>query len=732
MSTYTPTDWDDYPTGGTRITATKLNKMELGIQGAHVAATQALKQGDDAKAALAAANTAIAAASDLDALELVASRLDMRSGSLRLAVATDSTGNGKGDWPYVLGLKMARRWPHLRVLHRLWDDAAQTYAAPTTLNAGTVLTPASDGQVLVDEFNRSGEPVGSTPDKGPAWTGGAGTATMNGSALTFTAAGSIAANTGQRGGTLAGRITMTTATTTAQQIRLYTAYSTNGAGSGVYVFVGVTTAGAPSVGAYLTVAGSGSRSLGAITGHGIAANSAAPQTVAASVKVDGQNVTVTVGVEGQTPATLTAQITEAEYAALGTSTVVFAGNPLTTMTLDRVSYTGAAKAEEVQTIDIWNGAMPGATFDYQLSRLDVMYPPPTAPGQTTVPTAVLNDTFDNRTGALVGSKPAAGGTWTGADVWTVSAGKVAPNASALGAPSTAVHSAIPRVAGTLTVAGAITTNKQATTTQRYFFGFDGATNGLASYFSVSAAGSPSLGVYARTPSGGVRTLGTLDVSAIPVNSATATPYTLKITVTGLTVTVALTASSRTVTGSWILTQAEADVLAGYQRAGLQIAAGDASDWPIDSITVVQDVETTTGTAGGATFDVLVIAGGHNYAGVDPDTFKTKVSGFVDAYAAKHPESRILVSSQNPETPPASGIVPHALRQVAIRDLARERAWSYVGAFERFAARPDGGASLILDGIHPTTYDYGDATADTYGGNVWAQVALEALVSRSLA
>jgi len=63
--------------------------------------------------------------------------------SFALAWLTDSTGNDKpagantGDWPYELGLKIAADFPAYTVLWYLWNDTAQDYASPVTIQTGT-------------------------------------------------------------------------------------------------------------------------------------------------------------------------------------------------------------------------------------------------------------------------------------------------------------------------------------------------------------------------------------------------------------------------------------------------------------------------------------------------------------------------------------------------------------------------------------------------------------------
>jgi hypothetical protein len=59
------------------------------------------------------------------------------SRSCGIQVLGDSTGNDTFEWPYKLAESIAERYPAWTVQHRLWSDATQQYAAPTTIQTGT-------------------------------------------------------------------------------------------------------------------------------------------------------------------------------------------------------------------------------------------------------------------------------------------------------------------------------------------------------------------------------------------------------------------------------------------------------------------------------------------------------------------------------------------------------------------------------------------------------------------
>lgn len=57
--------------------------------------------------------------------------------SAAVQVLGDSTGNDPTDWVYTLAQAVAAAYPSWTVVHRLWSDASQQYAAPTILQTGT-------------------------------------------------------------------------------------------------------------------------------------------------------------------------------------------------------------------------------------------------------------------------------------------------------------------------------------------------------------------------------------------------------------------------------------------------------------------------------------------------------------------------------------------------------------------------------------------------------------------
>lgn len=236
------------------------------------------------------------------------------------------------------------------------------------------------------------------------------------------------------------------------------------------------------------------------------------------------------------------------------------------------------------------------------------------------------------------------------------------------------------------------------------------------------------------------------------NSATPQQLTLKVTtsIQNLSVTAVVGGKVKTYTA----TITEADYAAMGTYAGI-IAGTSATFASVDSVAIsvptvaeaYAGIQVWNAAVGGATLayqqqrlaamfnqpkiDVLIVSGGHNYATKSPAEFIAEVESFVTAYRALHPESLILVSSQNPQKAPAGYVAAHAARQAALREWAKQSGYEYVPAFESFLAQPDKGESLIqADGIHPTTPPAYSTAAS--GATVWAQALNEMVSARRVA
>lgn len=372
-------------------------------------------------------------------------------------------------------------------------------------------------------------------------------------------------------------------------------------------------------------------------------------------------------------------------------------------------------------------------------------------GAAPAPGVIVDDTF-TRTGEVIGSTPDTGPAWAGsvAGAWTLD-GTKAVN-SAVGALS---QNMLTRDS-TVTLTLALTTTGTGTA-QAFRVYVAAQSTGLGSgvwlSLNLSAAGALTATGY-KTIAGGATTAITSTVTPAGVTTNSATPQTVTVEV-GLAIqnaTFKIIAGGQTTTLAGTVTEADYATFgtnsgwSGYKGATAYGFAVDraqlktpAADNPVAPATLAVHNAAIAG-ANMATFDaakraamfgaldvdVLIFSMGHNQSTQKPAPFVDLVQSWLDAWQAEHPAAAVLVSSQNPQVAPASGIVAHRDRQAALRKWAKANGHDYVPAFEAFTAKPDGGASLIgSDGVHPTTPPSG--TTGSYGSVLWADTALAALV-----
>lgn len=366
---------------------------------------------------------------------------------------------------------------------------------------------------------------------------------------------------------------------------------------------------------------------------------------------------------------------------------------------------------------------------------------------------MMHDTF-TRTGELVGSTSDSGGVWLGQlGKWagTGTAAKSVTGTDGLGFDATSTTSKLEaKVIVTSANHGGVAG------TLRFHIGAGNLSlidKGLYAELRCTASGNVTFGLYKRF-GGTLTTLVAADGTVgFTQNSSTPTPATITIEVDGQNVEATITVGGTTKTQTATITEtdvAELGTFAGM-RAGTWTEQG-----VIDEVTI--SVPTGAARVTGLTLhnasvagsrleyqqerltqmfgsipkiDVMIVSAGHNYGGRPVPQFLSEVQAFVTAYRAQHPESLILVTSQNPRFSPASAgsITDHAMRQAALRRWARESGFEYVPAFERFSAESDGGASLVLsDGIHPTTPPSGDLGVQS-GSRTWAEALLSLVDQR---
>jgi len=102
-------------------------------------------------------------------------------------------------------------------------------------------------------------------------------------------------------------------------------------------------------------------------------------------------------------------------------------------------------------------------------------------------------------------------------------------------------------------------------------------------------------------------------------------------------------------------------------------------------------------------DLLIVSSGHNYGTNTPAQYEAALDAFLAAFRAVQPAAGILVSSQNPQKSPQTGITAHLARQAILRSYAARHGCGYLPTLEAFWAQANHGGALIQsDGAHPTT------------------------------
>lgn len=370
-------------------------------------------------------------------------------------------------------------------------------------------------------------------------------------------------------------------------------------------------------------------------------------------------------------------------------------------------------------------------------------------GQAPAPGVVVADSF-TRFGEVVGSTPdGSGPAWAGQTGYWTATGSQAVNTTGFASLNANLGSGDQIATVNLTINTAAPSAAQSF---RVYLGAGGAGTGLYVILSLSTAGVLTMQIFKNLQGGSGNAALT---SATPVAGVSAgqTGVALKLSMTtqiqNVSVTATIGAQTTTLTGQI----SEAEVFQrGYMAyvsggaAGTYFAAIDdvtlktpAADNPppTPTLTVWNGAKPGAGLTwwnaakraqvfGGKTLDVIVISLGHNQQTQAPADFVSAVSSMVSAIATEHPEASILISSQNPQQTPATGVAAHRARQAALRVWARSQGYDYVPAFEAFAAQADGGKSLVTtDGVHPTTPASG-VTDGSYGSVLWADTMTQTI------
>lgn len=377
---------------------------------------------------------------------------------------------------------------------------------------------------------------------------------------------------------------------------------------------------------------------------------------------------------------------------------------------------------------------------------------------TTTPSVggtVLTDNFNRTAAELVGSTTSGGQVWAGtAGGWSAD-GTLAT--STVSSASLAFNTGTKSMTTTVNYS-TITTNPAASSHARVVVGATQANFPAGGSYVwlqpvLSTSGVLSVAVWKRISGVQTEIIPTTTVTGVTSNSATPQAVTVKLDIAIQAVTLTVTVGGVDQVLSGTVTEGDVGILGTY--SGLSMPSNANISHRVDSVTIATPftagtytgLEVWNAAVGGTTlshqqariatmypagtlFDWILVTGGHNNGTQEPATFITEVDAFIVAFKAAHPETLIVISSQNPQFSPATTITAHARRQAALRDYAMAQGYEYLPVFEAFTNQPDSGASLVQsgDGVHPTVTSSTNIT--TWCGNMlWAAVWLNVINSR---
>ncbi|ANP71440.1 SGNH/GDSL hydrolase family protein [Cryobacterium arcticum] len=322
----------------------------------------------------------------LDQGQNLIAKLDMNAADCSVFVLGDSTGNGipttnpeGSEWVTLWAIQLGQRYPSLKILSRSFSDGLTAWSGTvTTLQSG--VAPSGLVNAFHDTFSYGARTtlVGALPEVGNAWTAAgtiaSGVITTDGATagyVTGTPAPLLAGTSSQQGGqTVTATGTLDMSRVVGEYTRIYAKCLDTS--NYVYVqFVPNANGGGTGVAqVYKRIAGVNT-SLALfdvpypITGTGV-------QTVVASLSVQGTVVTAVIN-----GTTLVTAITSADATALAAS--VNAGwlsvSPGFRLTDFNVDVNVAVEGFVQRTLTIWNGSIPGSTFEYLDGRIAALWSP---------------------------------------------------------------------------------------------------------------------------------------------------------------------------------------------------------------------------------------------------------------------------------------------------------------------------------------------------------------------
>ncbi|MDE8648077.1 SGNH/GDSL hydrolase family protein [Rhodococcus qingshengii] len=342
----------------------------------------------------------------------------------------------------------------------------------------------------------------------------------------------------------------------------------------------------------------------------------------------------------------------------------------------------------------------------------------------------FHDTFNRTAADLYGTTPDIGPVWgrDGANAtgdWSLDGTDAVRTADAT--VGTLLATAAPGEMTTWASANVSTTQNGTARSMRLYSQMKDNSNSIYLALSVSAVGVPSFTISKRI-GGTVTVLNTAATVPTVATDSASNELTLELSLSGTTVTGKV--NSQAITGT--LLPADLTALSGASMAGFAGSTGGAGDR-------IHEFKVTVGVPAAppkATFynasmpgstltyqqsrlaamfptplDVLFVSSCHNYGADTPAQYAAKLDEFIAAFRAVQPSAGIVICSQNPQKPPASGVTAHRSRVAHLRAYAARRGFGYVPVAEEWAKQANGGVSLILaDGIHPTTGANGSGSA----------------------
>jgi len=291
-------------------------------------------------------------------------------------VAGDSTGDNLSafEWPLITLKLLSTKYPNVRMEHYGFNDATQTYGAPTVVNAGAA---ATGGVIAHDTFSVAGNAVGAAADTKGTWAGW-GTVTKSGGRA------SLANNTSglsvlcpTQDSTVTSKVLVTTAGLTGFNAFRFGNGFSNALMTGFGVHLNLSLNGQWIT--YLTMAKTlavGGVQVVATEQIDLGLANVTNKAVEVETSLSGLTFSAKITVEGREPVIRSFNLTAQEKSEIGFYAGVAAnpGNLAGGLALDEVKV--ETEIIPTPTIKLYNGSVAGKNPDYLRApgRLAAMFP----------------------------------------------------------------------------------------------------------------------------------------------------------------------------------------------------------------------------------------------------------------------------------------------------------------------------------------------------------------------